>query len=80
MPPRFHLDGDGFGDEALLMAVKRVRPLVHVFEHAHEGYGREEVGFGEFEEGMRGFRGVKMVWTLLVGERGGRWRPQRRRW
>lgn len=28
-----------FGDEELILAVKKVKPLVHVFGHIHQGYG-----------------------------------------
>lgn len=79
MPPRFHLDVDGFGDEELLKSVKRVRPLLHVFGHVHEGYGREGLRFDAFEEGYervcRDEAGVweivVMAWMLLMGGKGG---------
>lgn len=32
-------DGEGVGCEELRAAVRRVRPLFHVFGHIHEGYG-----------------------------------------
>lgn len=46
VPPRSRgtsLDGNGehVGCEALLAALERVRPRLHVFGHIHEGYGQE---------------------------------------
>ncbi len=29
------------GSEALMMAIERVRPQLHIFGHIHEGYGKE---------------------------------------
>ncbi len=45
-PPRGILDrtagGDLAGCEDLLLAVRRLRPRLHVFGHIHEAWGREE--------------------------------------
>ena len=43
-PPKFHggvtFDGEDVGCEDLLQAVqRRVKPLIHIFGHIHEGYG-----------------------------------------
>lgn len=43
MPPRFHLDIDGSGDEDLLQEMRRVRPALHVFGHFHGGYGEDRL-------------------------------------
>lgn len=74
MPPRFYLDVDGWGDEALLRHLKRVRPLVHVFGHVHEGYGQCNLQFDGFESryedvcrGNQGFWGLLMMaWSLML--------------
>lgn len=74
MPPRFHLDLDGFGDESLLENIKRVRPALHVFGHVHAGYGKSMLAYDAFEERYervcRGDTGVwdvvRMAWDVLV--------------
>lgn len=76
MPPRFHLDIDGFGSEALLEAIKRTKPQLHVFGHVHEGYGTESVTFDAFQECYervcRGVGGIvdllSMLWRLMFGQ------------
>lgn len=75
MPPRFHLDLDGFGDESLLENIKRVRPALHVFGHVHEGYGKSILAYDAFEERYqrvcRGEAGawqiVRMAWDVFFG-------------
>ncbi|KAK2467215.1 hypothetical protein APHAL10511_000764 [Amanita phalloides] len=42
-PPLAHLDADRHGCDALLLALWRVRPKVHVFGHVHAGRGVERV-------------------------------------
>jgi Icc-related predicted phosphoesterase len=41
-PPKGHLDGRGFGSEAILRAIQRVEPPLAVCGHVHEDGGREE--------------------------------------
>jgi len=51
-PPKGILDktyqGDIVGDQALLEAVKRVKPVAHIFGHIHEGYGHSRIGSTHF--------------------------------
>lgn len=51
-PPKGILDktyqGDVVGDQALLEAVKRVKPVAHIFGHIHEGYGHSRIGSTHF--------------------------------
>lgn len=49
MPPRFHLDIAGFGDDNLLKELWRTRPRLHVFGHVHEGWGKEVLIYDQFE-------------------------------
>lgn len=44
-PPRAHLDTLRLGCPDLLGELWRVRPVLHVFGHVHEGYGKESVNF-----------------------------------
>ena len=41
-------DGEQVGCEELKVAVRRVRPSLHIFGHIHEGYGRVKNGHTEF--------------------------------
>ncbi|KAH6856795.1 Metallo-dependent phosphatase-like protein [Chaetomium sp. MPI-CAGE-AT-0009] len=45
-PPRHHLDL-GLGCDGLLDEVWRVKPKLHIFGHAHYGYGKEAVYYDE---------------------------------
>jgi len=40
--------GGKVGDKALLDAIKRVRPVAHIFGHIHEGYGHSRIGSTHF--------------------------------
>ncbi|KZV71700.1 metallophosphoesterase domain-containing protein 1 [Peniophora sp. CONT] len=75
-PPISHLDCDGLGCAALLNALWRIRPSVHVFGHVHAGRGVERVVWGRAQrayEGVcrgRGWLGlVKLIWWVVL-ERG----------
>ena len=78
MPPRFHLDIDGWGDESLLRELQRIRPLLHVFGHFHAGYGRDYVVFDAFERAYEAARIgswkalCEMIYHLLVSRLTGR--------
>lgn len=49
-PPKFHLDlPAAVGSEELLSEIWRVKPMLHVFGHAHEGYGREKVYWDQLQ-------------------------------
>ena len=50
IPPRFHLDVDGFGDVHLLNEVWRAKPKLHVYGHVHEGFGTDVLRFDRFEK------------------------------
>ena len=74
MPPRFHLDVAGFGDDNLLKELRRVRPKVHVFGHVHGGWGREFLIYDRFEacyedicRGSGGFLALLKMWICFVG-------------
>ncbi|KAI0754019.1 Metallo-dependent phosphatase-like protein [Daedaleopsis nitida] len=45
-PPAYHLDHEHLGCLPLLHAVRRVRPLLHVFGHIHGGHGLQCVDWG----------------------------------
>ncbi|KXL50368.1 hypothetical protein M433DRAFT_158247 [Acidomyces richmondensis BFW] len=74
MPPRFHLDIDGYGDRFLLGELWRVRPSLHVFGHLHRGYGEDFLTYDSFEQsyeqvrsGMVGVIGLlKMVFYVIL--------------
>lgn len=40
--PRGICDPEGYGSKALLKHVDRVQPKIHIFGHAHEGYGYQK--------------------------------------
>ncbi|KAI0692017.1 metallophosphoesterase domain-containing protein 1 [Cerioporus squamosus] len=73
-PPFGHLDVNGFGCYALLQAVWRVRPRLHVFGHIHGGRGVKYVHWDPaqklYEEicaGRAGWCGlVRLLWYRLV--------------
>ena len=69
MPPRFHLDVNGAGAEELLTALKRVKPLLHVFGHIHGGYGKAVLGFDAFQSAYericRSFGGLQDLLLML---------------
>lgn len=60
-PPLGHLDLMRLGCRHLLRELWRVRPLLHVFGHAHEGYGHERVQFDQLQS----------AYELTVSEGGG---------
>lgn len=49
-PPRGHLDLMRLGCAHLLRELWRMRPLLHVFGHVHEGYGQEWLAFDGLQE------------------------------
>lgn len=69
MPPRFHLDIAGFGDDNLLKELWRVRPKLHVFGHVHGGWGKDCLIYDQFElwyeEICRGSGGLFALLTML---------------
>jgi Icc-related predicted phosphoesterase len=66
-PPAYHLDNNGSGCIALLHALWRVRPLLHVFGHIHAARGTECLYFdasqGAYERVCLGSGGW---WDVLV--------------
>lgn len=62
-PPRAHLDLLDFGCVHLLQHLWRVRPLLHVFGHVHEGAGTEWVHFSPLQQ----------AFERTVISRGGLW-------
>jgi Icc-related predicted phosphoesterase len=61
-------EGPG-GDLELLAAVERVRPLLHVFGHLHEGHGTRRVGKTSFVNASvagGGDMGYRPVWEPVV--------------
>lgn len=74
MPPKFHLDIAGYGDELLLRELWRVRPTLHVFGHLHRGYGEDFLTYDSFERsyeqvrfGMVGIVGLlKMLFYMIL--------------
>ncbi|PPQ96869.1 hypothetical protein CVT26_006056 [Gymnopilus dilepis] len=86
-PPLVHLDtAQHYGCYALLRALWRVRPRVHVFGHCHAGRGVERVRWDEaqgvYEEvcaGRVGWMGlVWLVWYRVLGWMRGRGRGEAR--
>ncbi|VDB86736.1 unnamed protein product [Peniophora sp. CBMAI 1063] len=77
-PPMSHLDCGGLGCAALLEALWRVRPRVHVFGHVHAGRGLERVAWGRSQrayEGVcrgEGWLGLAklLCWTFVEKLRG----------
>ena len=66
MPPRFHLDIAGFGDDNLLKELWRTRPKLHVFGHIHEGWGKDFLIYDQFEAWYEDLsRGSAGFFTLL---------------
>ncbi|WEW58301.1 hypothetical protein PRK78_003769 [Emydomyces testavorans] len=51
VPPKGHLDCNGFGCNFLLSELWKLRtkPCLHVFGHVHEGYGVEQAHFDEVQ-------------------------------
>lgn len=49
LPPRYHLDVDGYGDENLLRELWRIRPALHVCGHIHGGHGKRMLTYDDFE-------------------------------
>jgi Icc-related predicted phosphoesterase len=62
------LDGAGehVGCEALLAALERVRPRLHVFGHIHEGYGQERRDGTLFVNAANCDRGYRPVNAPIV--------------
>lgn len=67
MPPRFHLDIDGWGDEGLLKELWRTRPALHVFGHFHGGYGSDMLVYDGFESSYAGVRRGTEGWMGVLG-------------
>ncbi|MCJ1253565.1 hypothetical protein MMC24_001377 [Lignoscripta atroalba] len=66
MPPRFHLDIDGLGDESLLRELWRTRPALHVFGHLHGGYGKDLIVYDDFEvQYTMAFRGQGVLLAIV---------------
>ncbi|RPD57592.1 metallophosphoesterase domain-containing protein 1 [Lentinus tigrinus ALCF2SS1-7] len=73
-PPFGHLDINNYGCYALLHALWRVRPRLHVFGHIHGGRGVECVQWDSVQEvyedicaGRAGWGGlVRLLWRRLV--------------
>ena len=68
-PPRFYLDGGGWGNENLLGELWRVRPRLHVFGHIHQGYGRDNLPYDQvqrsYENILRGSKGIaELLWMI----------------
>ena len=38
-PPKTICDPNGYGSEVLFKKIKKIKPKIHIFGHAHEGYG-----------------------------------------
>ncbi|KAK7014143.1 hypothetical protein VNI00_019381 [Paramarasmius palmivorus] len=74
-PPFAHLDLNGTGCYALLKALWRVRPRLHVFGHVHGGRGVEFVNWDKQQQayedicaGKAGWGGfARLTWWTLVG-------------
>ncbi|KAL9116947.1 MAG: hypothetical protein Q9187_006521 [Circinaria calcarea] len=67
MPPRFHLDIDGWGDEGLLKELWRTRPALHVFGHFHAGHGCDLLTYDDFESSYAGIRRRTEGWMAVLG-------------
>ncbi|KAG7006342.1 hypothetical protein G7Y79_00015g039320 [Physcia stellaris] len=69
MPPKFHLDINGYGEERLLHELWRVRPRLHVFGHIHGGYGQEVLTYDDFNAAYETVRrrkgGVGALFKML---------------
>ena len=69
MPPKYHLDIVGHGEERLLKELWRVRPRLHVFGHIHGGYGLEVLTYDNFnaayEKIRRGVGGIGAFLQML---------------
>lgn len=80
MPPRFHLDIAGFGDDNLLKELWRTRPRLHVFGHVHEGWGKDLMIYDQFEawyeDIYRGSGGLFALLKLLFRSITFVWRPR----
>ena len=57
MPPKFHLDLNGFGEQRLLNELWRVRPRLHVFGHIHGSHGKEVLTYDDFNAAYERIRG-----------------------
>jgi hypothetical protein len=74
VPPLAHLDADRYGCYALLSALWRVRPKLHVFGHIHAGRGvepiewdRAQMAYENICAGRTGWGGlVKLLWYMAV--------------
>lgn len=71
MPPRFHLDINGFGDDRLLEELWRVKPQVHIFGHVHAGHGVEQMILDDltrqYHEVRRGRAGFSALLDMTAG-------------
>lgn len=65
-PPAYHLDNDGSGCVALLQALWRVRPRLHVFGHIHAARGTEIVSWTADQEAYEKMCENKGGWWNLL--------------
>ncbi|KAH7255833.1 Metallo-dependent phosphatase-like protein [Fusarium redolens] len=63
-PPFAHLDLN-LGCYYLLQELWRIRPLLHVFGHAHEGYGQESVVFDRLQKTYEKALCDGNLWSLM---------------
>lgn len=56
MPPKYHLDINGYGEELLLQELWRIRPRLHIFGHIHGGYGQEVLTYDDFNAAYESIR------------------------
>ncbi|GBE78591.1 metallophosphoesterase domain-containing protein 1 [Sparassis latifolia] len=65
-PPAFHLDMGGSGCMALLHAVWRVRPRLHVFGHIHGGRGIEYAHWTQAQMAFEAICSTRGVWWSML--------------
>ena len=66
MPPKYHLDLDGYGENLLLNELWRIRPRLHVFGHIHGGYGQDVLTYDDFEASYEKIRRGSSGWGALL--------------
>lgn len=80
MPPRFHLDIAGFGDDNLLKELWRTRPKLHVFGHIHGGWGQDFLVYDQieawYEDICRGSQGLFALLKMFFRSTAFVWRPR----
>jgi hypothetical protein len=62
-PPLGYMDKDGLGCEELRKALWRVKPLVHVFGHVHEGHG---VLVLQYDEAQKNYEAAVSDWKVAI--------------